>query len=112
MVTRLHRTISAGPDGTASWRDEVAGLAAGRIYRFTWITHAEVAVEASGVLLSEAGRRLRINVALDLPFSTRVLDHSALFSPNDTPMPDIKRIEFAVVSPGTEFTLQLTARLA
>lgn len=110
-VRRLHRTISAGAEGRTLWRDEVGGLAAGGIYRFTWVTNAEVAIEDSGVLLTEAGRRLRIMAIGGPSFDIRVLDHTRLLGPNDTPMPHIKRVEFAVVSTGDDFTFELSARL-
>lgn len=111
VVTRLHRTIFAGAEGGTCWRDEVDGLAAGQVYRFTWVTNAEVGIEESGVLLSEAGRRLRITVSGSPAFETRVLDHTRLLGPNDTPMPTVKRVEFALVSTGEDFSFELSARL-
>lgn len=110
-VRRLHRTISAGAEGRTLWRDEVDGLAAGRVYRFTWVTNAEVTLENSGVLLSESGRRLRVTVAGRSPFEIRVLDHARLLGTNDTPMPHVKRVEFAVVSTGEDFAFELCAQL-
>lgn len=110
-LKRLHRTIAAEAGGGTSWRDEVGGLAAGQVYRFTWVTNAQVTLEETGVLLTEAGRRLRITVASAGGFSTRLLDHTQLLGPNDTPMPEIKRVEFAVVSDGEDFVFELSARL-
>lgn len=110
-LARLHRTCSAGGGGQTAWIDEVSGLAAGRVYRFTWLTMAEVEVGPAGVVLSQGGRKLGIRVGSSLPFSIRVLDHAALLKPIDTPTPEIKRIEFAVVSTGADFDLRVTARL-
>ena len=107
----LHRTISSEAAGRTSWLDEVSGLVAGEVYRFTWVTNAQAILEKSGVVLTQAGRRLRITVAGDAPFSTRFLDHTQLLGPNDTPMPDIKRVEFAVVSTGADFAFGLSAEL-
>jgi hypothetical protein len=109
-LRRLHRTISTTPEGETHWRDDVSGLAAGRTYRFTWVTQAGVTVDAAGVWLTQNGRRLRLEVQCKHPFSARVLDHTVLLKPFDTPMPDIKRVEFAIVSSGDDFSLQLTAK--
>ena len=110
-LTRLHRMISAGAAGRTHWRDEIGGLAAGHTYRFTWLTTADVHVESSGVLLAQDDRRLRIEVDCAQPFTTRILDQSVLLKEHDTPTPGLKRVEFAVVSTGADFTLQLTAAL-
>lgn len=111
VVTRLHRTISSGPSGQVRWRDEVGGLGAGRIYRFTWLTMAEVRTDAGLVVLSQKGRRLKITVNGAHPVEVCVLDHSALLGKNDTPSPEIKRLEFAVAAAGADFTLEIHAVL-
>jgi hypothetical protein len=110
-VTKIHRTISTGEDGTTRWLDKVAGLAAGGVYRFTWLTAAEVRVGENEVVLSRGGRHLRITATGSDVLAVRVLDHTALLGPHDTPMPEIKRVEFAVTSTGREFDLEITARL-
>ena len=111
-TARLHRTISAGAHGLTRWLDDVGGLPAGRVYRFTWLTEAEVTLDDSGALLTQDGRRLRIETDCALPITARVLDSSALLGPNDTPAPSLRRIEFAVVSTGADFALRLSAQLA
>ncbi|MDF3057792.1 MAG: heparinase [Rariglobus sp.] len=112
VVDRLHRTISDGAGGRTCWLDEVGGLAAGRIYRFTWITIADVIIGDRCVLLAQNGRQLRIDVDCNQAVTIGVIDPSTLLKPHDTPIPGLKRIEFALMAPGVDFTLQLTARLA
>jgi oligo-alginate lyase len=111
-VNRLHRTISAGDNGLTRWLDDVAGLPAGRIYRFTWLTEAVVTPEPSGALLTQGGRSLRIKTDCALPITVRVLDHTALLGPYDTPSPAICRLEFALTSTGADFRLGVSAHLA
>ena len=111
VVTRLHRTISSGPSGLVRLRDEIGGLAAGRIYRFTWVTTADIRTEAGAVVLSQEGRRLKITADCAQPVAVRVLDQAALLGPNDTPSPRIKRLEFAVASAGADFRLEIQAAL-
>lgn len=110
-VTRLHRTISSGPAEMIRWRDEVGGLADGRIYRFTWVTTAEVRVDRGVVVLSEGARRLKLTVNCARPVAVRVLDEGALLGKNDAPAPGIKRLDFAVVSAGAAFALEVEAAL-
>lgn len=111
VVSGLRRTISAGPAGRTRWRDDVSGLAAGRLYRFTWLTQAHAATVDGGVVLSQEGRRLRISARCERPVEVNVSDGAVLLGPNDTPMPGIKRVEFAVVSGGAEFHLEIEAEL-
>ncbi len=111
VVSRLHRTISAGPAGLTRWRDDVRGLAAGRRYRFTWVTTAEVKTEENGVVLSQDGRNLRIVVKCAQPVEVYALDGAVLLKPNDAPLPGLKRLEFAVVSTGAEFSIEVEAAL-
>lgn len=108
---RLHRTISAAAQGETRWLDEIDELAAGRVYRFTWVTEAEVTIEPTGVVLSQTARRLRVRFDCLLPVAIRVLDSTALIGPNDTPMPAIKRVEFAVTSTGQPIRFGLAAAL-
>lgn len=110
-VTRLHRTISSGSSGQVRWREDVGGLAAGRVYRFTWVTTADVGMEAGAVVLSQEGRRLKITADCAQPVAVRVLDQAALLGPDDTPSPWIKRLEFAVASAGADFRLEIQAAL-
>lgn len=111
VVDRLRRTISAGAGGQTRWLDEVGGLAAGRTYRFTWITTADVTAEDNQVILAQDGHQLCIDAECARPIAIRVVDQSVLLKPHDTPVPGLKRIEFAVVAPGGDFTLQLSAKL-
>jgi len=111
VVSMLRRTISAGAGGVTRWRDEIGGLAAGRRYRFTWVTDTEVRIEEGGVVLSRNGRSLSIAFKCGLPVVVEVLGESVLLKPNDAPLPGLKRIEFAVVSTGTEFALEVEAVL-
>lgn len=110
-VSALDRTISSAAGGIVRWSDQVRGLAAGRVYRFTWLTEAEAAPDASGVLLSQNGRRLRIDFDCALPVTTRVLNANDLLGPDDSPSPRIRRIEFAVTTTGADFSLSISARL-
>lgn len=110
-LTRLHRTIGALPDGRTSWRDEVAGIAAGQTYRFTWLTTADVQIDASGATLIQDGRRLRIEAHSDQQIAISVVDATALYKTPDTPTPGLKRLEFAIPSPGSAFALSLSAAL-
>lgn len=110
-VARLHRTIAAASGGATRWMDEIGGLAAGRTYRFTWITTADVVIEGASVLLQRQGRRLRLDVECDQTTAIGVVGQSRLLKPHDTPVPGLKRIEFAVTSPGGDFAFQLAARL-
>lgn len=112
QLSHLRRTIAAGEAGATRWRDEVGGLPSGRVYRFTWLTLADVKLDGTGATLTQDGRRLRIETRCPLPITARVLDHAALLGPNDKPEPRIRRIEFAVTSAGGEFELNLSARLA
>ena len=111
IVEKLHRTVSAGPAGLTRWRDDICGLAAGRRYRFTWVTTAEVKIVEGGVVLSQDGRNLRITVKCAQPVEVYALDGAVLLKPNDAPLPDLKRVEFAVVSTGAEFSLEVEAAL-
>jgi hypothetical protein len=111
-VTRLHRTVAAQPEGRTGWRDEIDGLAAGQTYRFAWLTTADVRTDASGATLTRNGRRLRIDARSDRPMTISTVDAATLYQPADTPVPGLKRIEFAIVSPGSAFTLLLSAALA
>jgi len=111
VVSTLYRTISAGPAGLTRWRDDVSGLAAGRRYRFTWVTTAEVKIEEGGVVLSQGGRSLRITVKCAQPVEVYALDGAILLKPNDAPLPGLKRLEFAVVSTGAKFSVELEAVL-
>ena len=111
VLSSLQRTISAGHGGVTRWRDEVRGLAAGRRYRFTWLTTAEVGIEKGVVLLSQSGRRLRITTRCAQPVEVYVLTGAVLLKPNDSPLPGLKRLEFAVVSAGAEFVLEIEAGL-
>lgn len=111
MVKRLQRTIAAEADGRTVWRDDVGGLAAGRTYRFTWLTTADATVDAGGVVLTQSGRRLRLDAVCGRPFICEVIAQAALTRPYETPVPGLKRVDFAVASPGTDFSFQLTASL-
>jgi hypothetical protein len=110
-LTKLHRTISTDEDGVTRWLDAVEGLAAGSVYRFTWVTSAEVLVGDNEVVLSRDGRRLRMVVGGSRPVSVRILDHTELLGRHDTPMPEIKRVEFAMVSQGQGIQIEIAARL-
>lgn len=109
VMGRLHRTISAAGEGRTCWHDDVAGLAAGRTYRFTWVTEADVVADRTGATLTQNGRCLRLDVKCALPVSARVIGESALLGPTDSPSPGIKRLEFAVVSTGQAIALAVTA---
>ncbi len=111
-VNRLHRTIAAGAAGRTTWRDDVAGLAPGRTYRFTWVTTAEVSVDGPCVVLTQGGRSLRLAATCAHPVAAGVVDGAVLIKPHDSPTPGLKRIEFAVVAPGGAFSLEITAELA
>lgn len=108
-LTRLHRTVAAQREGRTCWRDEIHGLASGKTYRFTWLTTADVKTDAAGATLSQGGRRLRIDMNTGLRAAISVVDTAALYTQPDTPIPGLKRIEFAIVSPGTTFTFCLFA---
>jgi hypothetical protein len=110
-LTRLHRTVAALPDGQTGWRDEVGGLAAGTTYRFTWLTTADVETDAARVTLSQGGRRLRIEARGDQPVTISAVAATTLYKKPDTPIPGLKRLEFAITSPGTDFALNLSAAL-
>jgi hypothetical protein len=97
--------------GETRWLDEVDELAAGRIYRFTWVTEAEVTTDLTGVVLSQNGIQLRLRFDCSVPVAIRVLDSAALIGPNDTPMPAVKRVEFAVTSTGLPIRFGLSATL-
>ncbi len=111
-VRRLHRTVASAGPGVVRILDDVEGLSSGAVYRFTWITAAEVVIEPSGVVLRESGREFRITVSLaSASFTTRVLDAARLLTPIDTPMPALKRVEFVVVSKGAGFSFEITGAL-
>lgn len=109
VLTRLRRTVAARPEGGAGWRDEIDGLAAGRVYRFVWLTVADVKTDATGATLSQAGRRLRLEAGGGLPVEITVVDAASLYQKADTPTPGLKRVEFAIKSPGSAFAFTLTA---
>ena len=110
-LRRLHRPVASTGTGGVRVLDEVDGLPAGTVYRFTWMTKAEVVIEPSGVVLRESGRAFRITVSEGSAFTTSVRDAAALLTPIDTPMPEIKRVEFAVISTGTGFSFEITVSL-
>jgi oligo-alginate lyase len=111
-VSRLHRTIaSGGPSGLVRWTDEVGGVAAGRIYRFTWVTTADVRTETGAVVLSQEGRHLKITTNCAQPVVVRVFDEAALLNRKDTPSPGIKRLEFAVAATGGDLRIEIQAAL-
>lgn len=111
LVGKIHRTISSAEDGTTQWSDSVSGLAAGAVYRFTWVTLAGVRAEPGAVVLSKGGRYLRLAAVASAAVTVRVLDEAALLGPHDTPMPGIKRVEFAVTSGCGDIALEITASL-
>lgn len=110
-VAKLHRTISEEEGEATRWADVVEGLAAGSVYRFTWVTSADVVVAENEAVLSRGGRTLRLDVRGSEPVSARVLDHTALLGLHDTPMPEIKRVEFALVSKGRDMRIEIVASL-
>jgi hypothetical protein len=110
-LTRLHRTIAAQADGRTGWRDEIDGLASGQTYRFTWMTTADVKTDASGATLTQDGRRLRIEARSDQRLAISVVDATTLYKAPDSPVPGLKRLEFAITSPGSAFALSLSAGL-
>ena len=111
-VSRLHRTIASGGDGRRThWRDEVCVLAPDATYRFTWMTTAHVQVESTGAVLSQNGRRLRLICGGAGPVKVSVVDATSLYRPADSPVAELKRIEFAVRSTGGDFSFELSAAL-
>lgn len=111
QVKSLHRRLGIPSPTSISLRDTVAGAASGARYRFSWMTRAAVKADATGATLTQNGKTLRLDVAVDAPFA--IVDEDASHPPAtyDAPQPGLRRISVVFTITKPEHTLAVTARL-
>jgi hypothetical protein len=111
QATRLRRGLRVASPTAILLRDEFEGVTPGARYRFTWMTHAAVETDATGVTLRKGGRTLRLAVVADAPFEIVNEDASQPPSSYDARQPGLRRVSILVTAGKPAHVLELRATL-
>lgn len=92
-------------------RDELAGVAAGAVYRFSWMTRAAVETDADGAVLRQNGKTLRLSVSADA--DVRIVNEDASQPPTayDAPLPGLRRLSVLLTVKKPAHAIEIRARL-
>lgn len=112
QAKRLARTLSVRIPGGIRVVDELSGAAPGSRYRFSWMTRADVRTDAAGATLTQNGKKLRLDVTADAPFTVADEDCSAPPAPHDAPLPGLRRVSVTFTTTGAAHTITVDARLS
>lgn len=107
----LRRGLRIEKTDTLVIRDEFAGVPAGSVYRFSWMTRAAVETDSAGATLRQGGKILRIAVSADAP--VRIVNEDASQPPAayDAPQPGLRRISMLLTVKNPAHTIEIRARL-